>query len=78
MGLETEKNNKREPLVFEISEYKKIELMLSKIVIPFSEVMKASNAPDIYFGYEKIPFEKRNPTYKNIMRQEFADRMRSA
>ena len=77
MGLETEENKKREPLVIEISEHKTIDLMLSKIVIPFSEVLKASNAPDIYVGYEKIPFEKRNPTFKSIMRQEFANAMRS-
>ena len=77
MGLETEENKKREPLVIEISEHKTIDLMLSKIVIPFSEVLKASNAPDIYVGDEKIPFEKRNPTFKSIMRQEFANAMRS-
>jgi hypothetical protein len=77
MGLEIEKNRKHEPLVIEISEYEAIELVLSKIIIPFSEVLKASNAPDIYVGYEKIPFEKRDPMYKSIMRQEFADAMRS-
>lgn len=77
MGLETEENRKHEPLVIEISGYKTIELALSKIIIPFSEVLKASNAPDIYFGYEKIPFEKRNPIYKGIMRQEFANAIRS-
>ncbi len=77
MGLETEENRKHDTLVIKISEYESVELVLSKIIIPFSEVLKASNAPDIYFGNEKIPFEKRNPIYKSIMRQEFADAMRS-
>jgi len=27
-------------------------------------------------GYEKIPFEKRDPAYKTLMRQEFADAIR--
>jgi hypothetical protein len=77
MGLEIEKNREHELLVIKISGYEAIELVLSKIIIPFSEVLKASNAPDIYVGYEKIPFEKRDPMYKSIMRQEFADAMRS-
>ncbi|NVM16992.1 MAG: hypothetical protein HWN80_04700 [Candidatus Lokiarchaeota archaeon] len=77
MGIETEKNRKHETLVIEISEYDRVELVLNKIIIPFSEVLKASSVPDIYFGYEKIPFEKRDPFYKSIMRQEFADAMRS-
>lgn len=73
MGLEVEKNRKHEPLVIEISNYDTIELVLSKIVIPFSEVLKSSDIPDIYFGYEKIPFKNRDPLYKSIMSQEFAD-----
>jgi len=77
MGLEANKKEGQEPIIIEIIEYDRIETLLSRIIIPFSEVLKASNAPDIYFGYEKIPFEKRNPTYKSIMRQEFADAIRS-
>jgi len=77
MGLEASKKEKQEQIIIEISEYDRFETLLSKIIIPFSEVLKASNSPDVYFGYEKIPFEKRNPTYKSIMRQEFANAMRS-
>ena len=77
MGLEANKKEGQEPIIIEIIEYDRIETLLSRIIIPFSEVLKASNAPDIYFGCEKIPFEKRNPTYKSIMRQEFADAIRS-
>jgi len=77
MGLETRVDKKHEPLSIEISEYKSIELVISDIIVPFSEVLKASNVPDIYSGYEKIPFEKRNPIYKSILRQEFVDEIRS-
>ena len=77
MGIKLEKNRKQETLVIEISEYDTVELVISKIIVPFSEVLKTSSIPDIYFGYEKIPFEKRDPFYKSIMRQEFADAMRS-
>lgn len=77
MGIKLEKNRKQETLVIEISEYDTVELVISKIIVPFSEVLKTSSIPDIYFGYEKIPFAKRDPFYKNIMRQEFADEMLS-
>ena len=77
MSLETEKKDKHEPVVIEIVDYETIELVISKIIVPFSEVLKASSAPDVYFGYEKIPFEKRDPIYKSIMKQEFFDEMRS-
>ena len=72
MGLEASKKKEHEPIIIEIVEYDNIETVLSKMVIPFSEVLKASSAPDIYFGYEKIPFEKRDPIYKSIMKQEFS------
>ena len=74
MGLEIDKNREHEPLVIQILNYDTIELVLSKIIVPFSEVLKASNVPDIYFGYEKIPFEKRDPIYKSMMKQEFSDK----
>ena len=77
MGLEVEKNKKLESLIIKISDYDSIEVILSELIIPFSEVLKTSNTLDIYCGYEKIPFEKRDPLYKSIMRQEFADAMRS-
>jgi hypothetical protein len=73
MGLEVEKNRKHEPLIIKISDYDSIELVLSDLIIPFSKVLKSSNRPDIYSGYEKIPFEKRDPLYKSMMRAEFAD-----
>ena len=73
MGIEINKNREHEPLVIEILNYDTIELALSKIIVPFSEVLKASNVPYIYFGYEKIPFEKRDPIYKSMMKQEFSE-----
>jgi hypothetical protein len=77
MVLKTQENRKHELLTVRISEYKSFKFALSEIIVPFSEVLKKSSAPDVYSGYEKIPFEKRNPFYKSIMRQEFADEMRS-
>ncbi len=77
MGLEASKKEGQESIIIEIKEYNRIETLLSKIIIPFADILKSSKASDIYFGYEKIPFEKRNPTYKGIMRKEFADAIRS-
>jgi len=77
MSLEIEKKDKHEPVVIEIVDYESIELLIAKIIVPFSEVLKASGAPDVYFGYEKIPFEERDPIYKSIMKQEFSGEMHS-
>lgn len=77
MGLEVDKNRKHEPLSIEISDYETMELVLTEILVPFSEVLKSTSVPDIYSGYERIPFEYRDPLYKSIMRQEFGDAMRS-
>jgi len=77
MGLEASKKEEREPIIIEIEEYDNIETVLSKMVIPFSEVMGASSTPDVYLGHEKIPFEQRDPAYKSIMKQEFCNAMRS-
>jgi hypothetical protein len=77
MGLEVEKNKKHEPLIIEISDYENIEQELAEILIPFSELLKTTKPPDIYSGYEKIPFEKRDPLYKSIMREEFAKAIQS-
>ena len=76
MGLEASKKEKHEPIVIELLNYDNLDAVLSKIIIPFSEVLGTSNMPDVYVGYEKIPFERRDPLYKTIMRQEFADSMR--
>ena len=77
MGLEASKKEGQESIIIKIVEYENIEVVLSNVIIPFSEVMGSSSVPDVYLGYEKIPFEKRYPLYKAIMRQEFADAMRA-
>ena len=77
MSSQAEKKENREPLFVEILEYDKIEIILSKIVVPFSKFEKASSAPDLYSGSEKIPFEARDSLYKSAMRQEFANAMRA-
>ena len=74
--MEVSKKEKHEPVVIRIMDYDNLEFVLSKIIVPFSEVMGDSHAPDVYAGYEKIPFEKRYPLYQTIMRQEFADAIR--
>jgi len=73
MGIEASKEENHEKIVIELGEFEHIDFILSKVIIPFSEVIATSNAPDIYSGHEKIPFVKRYPLYKTIMRQEFAD-----
>jgi len=77
MSTGSPKKEKLEPVVLEIMDYDNLKMVLSKIIIPFSEVMGNSHAPDLYAGYEKIPFEKRYPLYQAIMRQEFTDAMRA-
>ena len=71
MGLEAKKEEDHEPIIIELLNYDNFDVVLSKIVIPFSEVLGTSNVPDVYMGHEKIPFEKRYPLYQAIMRQEF-------
>lgn len=75
-SMEVSKKEKHDPVVISIMDYDNLEDVLSKIIIPFSEVMRDSYVPDVYTGYEKIPFEKRYPLYQTIMRQEFADAIR--
>jgi hypothetical protein len=77
MSFEVDKKNKQEPVIVEVQEYDNIKIILSKIIVPFSEIGKELGAPDLYSGYENIPFENRDPLYRSIMRQEFADAMRS-
>ena len=77
MSIESPKKRKHEPIVIEIIDYDNLEAILSNIIVPFAVVMRNSIVPDIYTGYEKIPFEKRYPLYQNIMKQEFSDAMRA-
>lgn len=77
MSSQAEKKENRDPLFVEILEYDNIEIILSKIVVPFSKFEKASSSPDLYSGSEKMPFEARDPLYKSAMRQEFANAMRA-
>jgi len=72
-----EKKENREQLFVEILEYDNLEIILSKIVVPFSYFEKVPSAPDLYSSVEKTPFEARDPLYKSTMRQEFADAMRA-
>lgn len=44
---------------------------ISELIIPFSEFFKNHNFYYIYNGRERIPFEKRDPEFIKIMKQEF-------
>ncbi|TKJ26597.1 MAG: hypothetical protein CEE42_04455 [Promethearchaeota archaeon Loki_b31] len=77
MSLEADKKNKQEPVIVEVQEYDNIKIILSKIIVPFSEIAKELSAPDVYSGCKNIPFENRDPFYKSVIRNEFADAMRS-
>ena len=71
MGLDASKKGEQEPIIVEIVEYEKIDVVLSKMLVPFSEMVVDSKVSDVYVGHEKIPFEQRNPVYKSMMRKEF-------
>ena len=73
MGLEASKKEDRGLIIIEIVDFENIEALLSKVVIPFSGVLRTSSVPDVYIGHEKIPFEKRDLAYKTLMKQEFCD-----
>jgi len=51
--------------------YDKIFPDLSDLIIPFSEFFKSNNSYFIYTGKERIPFEKRDPEFIEIMKKEF-------
>jgi len=73
MSSEADKKNKQELVIVEVQEYDNIKIILSKIIVPFSEFTKKICALDVYSGGENIHFENRDPLYKSIMKQEFTD-----
>jgi len=77
MSSKTKRKENQEPLFVEVLEYDNLEIILPKMIVPFSKFERVSNAPDLYSGNEKIPFEARDSLYKSTMRQEFAKAMRS-
>ncbi len=77
MSIESPKKRKNNSIVIEIIDYDNLKAMLSNIIVPFAEIMRNSIVPDVYTGYEKIPFEKRYPLYQTIMKQEFSDAIRA-
>jgi len=52
------------------------DIDISKLVIPFSKLNRSHKIPDVYSGREKIPFKERDPEYKMILRQEFANTLK--
>ncbi|MFX1357191.1 MAG: hypothetical protein ACFFA8_07875 [Promethearchaeota archaeon] len=59
-------------------ENSKLKLVLNKsnVIIPFSEFFNKETRKDIYDGNEKLPFNKKHPIFKALMRIEFEDAMR--
>ena len=51
----------------------KEDIDISQLIIPFSKLSRRYTVPDVYSGKEKIPFKERDPEYKMIFRQEFAN-----
>ena len=51
-----------------------LEYILAKALVPFSMLVDKTRDPDIYNGKENIPFKKRHPIFKALMRIEFEDR----
>jgi hypothetical protein len=49
---------------------------LNRIIIPFS-LFFPKNEHFIYDGSEKIPFSKRDPSFKTIFLQEFTEDVRN-
>ena len=77
MSIESPKKRKNKPIAIEIIDYDNLKAVLSNIIVPFTEILRNSIVPDVYTGYEKIPFEKRYPLYQTIMKNEFSDAMRA-
>ncbi|MFX0136286.1 MAG: hypothetical protein ACFFDN_21780 [Candidatus Hodarchaeota archaeon] len=47
---------------------------MKELVISFSDFIESKHF--IYYGHEKIPFNKRHPIYQAILRNEFMDAIR--
>ncbi|MHA2390434.1 MAG: hypothetical protein ACXAEX_00555 [Promethearchaeota archaeon] len=60
---------------YEILSEKEIDLTI--IVTPLSKIFGSVESTDIYSGLEKIPFRERDPEYRMILRQEFANTLKS-
>ncbi|MFW9938112.1 MAG: hypothetical protein ACFFD5_10720 [Candidatus Thorarchaeota archaeon] len=54
----------------------KFVINTSNVIIPFSKFFNKETRNDIYDGNEKIPFNKKHPIFKALMRIEFEDAMR--
>jgi len=47
--------------------------LYKNLSVPFSSFIKQKRPKDIYSGVETIPFEKRDPLFKSILRKEFSN-----
>ena len=47
------------------------DLELSRIIIPLSDFFIKREKTDIYTGQENLPFNQKDPEYRNILLSEF-------
>jgi hypothetical protein len=71
MSSKSEGKNYEKVAIKEIETEERIDF--SKIVIPFSKIGRMKNPSYIYYGFEKIPFNKRHPLFQTVLRNEFTD-----
>ncbi|MFX0000815.1 MAG: hypothetical protein ACFE9Q_14195 [Candidatus Hodarchaeota archaeon] len=69
MGLEV-LNRETHEIMSEIIVYEDLS-NISNLIIPFSIIFKSDTPSDIYSGEERIPFEEKNPEFKQILISEF-------
>ncbi|MFX0058449.1 MAG: hypothetical protein ACFE85_10965 [Candidatus Hodarchaeota archaeon] len=67
---------KEDHIIIDITSERSLDHIISEMVIPFSSIMESKSCPDIYEGYEKIPFQQRHPIYKAMMKLEFEEAIR--
>ncbi|MFX0032550.1 MAG: hypothetical protein ACFE8E_07090 [Candidatus Hodarchaeota archaeon] len=73
MSLEIIENEEYNENKKEITDLE-LEYILANAFIPFSMFLDKTREPDIYNGKENIPFEKRHPIFRALMRIEFESR----
>ena len=49
------------------------QIILSRVVKSFPEVLRIKSRPDIYTRAKNIPFQERHPIFKGLMKLEFQD-----
>ncbi len=72
MSLQTLKDKSKRPSK-NLDRVFSFQVQGSGFTVPFSGLVKHLHPGDIYTGEESIPFEKRDPLFKSILRKEFSN-----